>query len=248
MRLTALFFCLASLAACGGDGSSDDTSGQKDQKASKPELTISAPQEGATFTAGDNVHLKVTATVDGKGVEVTHADWSAGEWTRSGNDVDVTDLPVGALTLHVEALVDGATGTADVDITIEEPVDITPVGYHGSIQALMELHGDFDADATCNGNLTLTGYPEDKSIAGDGSCAIDSDYGSLGDAPFTIEGTAKDGNVSGDLIMDADGTEYRTPFTGTGSIGAAINVSYDKTHSADGNSLRIYGTWSATPD
>lgn len=248
MRLTALLLCLASLAACGGESSSDDTSGQKDQQKSKPVLTIAAPQDGATFTAGDDVHLNVTATVDGKGVAVAHADWSTGSWTRTGNDIDVTDLPIGAVTLHVEALVDGVTGTADVDITIEEPVDNTPVGYHGSIQALMEVHADIDVDATCFGNLTVTGLPADKTLTGEGSCEIDSDFGSLGDAPFTLEGTAKDGTLSGDLVMVAEGTEYRTPFTGTGSIGAPLNASYDKTFTVDGDSLRLYGTWSATPD
>lgn len=249
MRLTALFLSLASLSACDGGGSSDDTAGTKVQKKSQPELTVAAPEQGATYTLGEPVHLNVTAKVDGKSVAVSQVAWSAGGWSHTGNNVDVTDLPVGALTLHAEATVDGATATADVDITIEEPVDNTPVGYHGSIQALIELHSsDGDFDATCNGSLTLTGFPADKTISGSGACEIDSDFGSLGDAPFTLEGTAKDGNVSGDMVMEADGTEYRTPFTGTGSIGAAINANYDKTHSIDGGSLRLYGTWSATPD
>ena len=48
-------------------------------------------------------------------------------------------------------------------------------------------------------------------------------------------------------ILTADGQTERTPFTGTGSYGAAVNATFDGTFANGDGSLRLQGSFAASP-
>ena len=85
----------------------------------------------------------------------------------------------------------------------------------------------------------------DGAFSGTGQCQIEID--TTYDVPFTLEGTVGDGAIAGVMTLNADGTDYETPFAGTGRSGSTFSASYDTTHRTSDGDLRIYGTWTADP-
>jgi hypothetical protein len=228
------------------------------------ELTIlvNAPSPAATYYSNEGVPFEVIARVNSAPTDITHATWSLdnGAQEHDGASGTFSPMSAGEHTVHVEALVNGQTGSRDVTFTVLAPeadadtdadtdadadadADAdTDVIYRGVVAATIDYsgtYGDFGSD--CPGTIQFTVTPGGV-IAGDGTCNA-GDY----DFPFIVEGSATAGDVSGVLVMTSDGTEARTPFTGRGAVGNPMNASYDATHRSGGDSVHIYGTWNASP-
>ena len=105
--LTALL-----LTACGDKATDSGTTGT-------PTLTITSPSDGAWLDEGAEVTLSAVGR-HGSGVTANMSDlaWSAGDWAMEGNDLVVTDLPAGNLTLDAQVLIDGEVVTDSVEITV----------------------------------------------------------------------------------------------------------------------------------
>jgi hypothetical protein len=234
------------LVGCtGGDVvKTDDTAGGGDSGGSSSSdvaVRITSPEDGATFDFGQSIDFVAEATKDGDPTDIKSATWTIGELTKKGADVSIDDLPSGTWDVEVSAVIAKKTATDSISITINEP---PPMNYEGRAAIDLHLnHPDYgEYDDGCDGGLTfvLTG----TAFSGSGTCKEEL-FGET--FPFTVEGTVSGGNIEGNLILDADGTQYATPFTGTGKYGSAFNANFDYTHSADGASLRVYGTWNANP-
>ncbi|MDP2313378.1 MAG: hypothetical protein Q8P41_10765 [Pseudomonadota bacterium] len=248
MRFGLVVIALLSLPACSGDstdGTSDTDRPAKEGDDKVVTLTISAPQPGAEFDADEAVPLTVTAKRGAKATDIASATWTIGGWTGEGTSTEATGLPSGAHTVTVEAVVGEDTYSASVDITVLEPAQ-TFWSYAGTLEADVTLstadYGDFDDH--CSAPITFT--VDTGTLVGGGQCNVFEDFV---DDPlvFTLEGTVRGGNVTGFLIMATDGDPARTEFTGTGTVGNVLTASFDNTFRDSGNSVRIVGSWSATP-
>jgi hypothetical protein len=219
-------------------GSADDSGGSS---ATEVAVQIRSPADGATFDFGESVDFVAKATKDGSAAEIKSATWTVGDVTEKGAEVSIDDLPSGTWDVEVSAVIGKKTATDTISITIKDP---PPMNYEGRATIDLHLnHPDYgEYDDGCDGGLTfvVTG----AAFSGSGTCKeelFDETF------PFTLEGTVTGGNIEGNLILDADGTQYATPFTGTGKYGQPFSANYDYTHSADGATLRVYGTWNANP-
>jgi hypothetical protein len=251
LSVLPVLFCGTTTLSCAGS-TADSESGA--------ELTIliNAPSPAATYYSNEGVPFEVIARVDGSPTDITHASWSLdnGAQEHDGASGTFSPMSAGEHTAHVEALVNGQTGSRDVTFTVlvpEADADTdadtdadadadADVIYTGVVAATIDYsgsYGDFGSD--CPGTIQFTVTPGGV-MAGDGNCNA-SGY----DFPFTVEGSATAGDVSGTLVMTSDGTEARTPFTGRGAVGNPMNASYDATHRSGGDSVHIYGTWTASP-
>jgi hypothetical protein len=80
------------------------------------------------------------------------------------------------------------------------------------------------------------------AFEGGGTINCSSDFG---DESFYVamEGTASNGDVSGELVFEGN----RTAFSGSGTFGDAMSATFDGTFSNSDGSLRLQGSWSAAP-
>lgn len=242
MPVSLLFVSL--LAGCTESG--DSGSSSTTEKAEKATISLASPADGATVAEGEAVHFLVTAKLGKEDAEVNHAEWTAGTWSRTGNDFDATDLPVGDLTVSVEALVDGQTVTDTVTITVE-PAGPPQVSYRGTFSATASAQTDFgDVAGPCDGSVSFTATRDTKAIAGSGMCTWRTDFGDA-DIEFNMDGGWTTGSLAGDLILVYDGTEYRTAYTGTGNYNEKLDATFDTTIETADGSLRLNGSWSANP-
>ena len=237
---------LVLMLACTGTNSDDNGNDTKSGTATststgngaKVHLNITSPEDGAVFDYGEAVDFSVE-TSDGSKIKT--AEWTIGDISRKGTDVTIDSLPAGDLHVKVTATVGGSTLNKAVDITVNDPA---PLDYHGSVD--MQLHVKYqgnDFDDSCPGNLSFT-Y-DGTTLAGSGTCTEEL---ASQEFTFTLDGTSKGGSkISGDLILNSDGTEYSTPFEATGDYGKPINATYDYTHKNGSDSVRVYGTWTASP-
>jgi hypothetical protein len=239
----------------GCSGGSDDTGDTTD----KPDATITivSPTDGQVFAHGDSVPLEVKAKRGTHAVDVTRATWTIDDWTATGTTADATGLSDGAHTVSVEAVVEGTTLTSSVEITVQAhegdtdtdadtdtDVDFT---YGGQLDANVTVdspdYGTFDD--TCSTPISFT--LDDHVIAGAGNCHVFDDFGGV-DIAFTMDGTVYGGTVDGALVMlKDDGSEARTPFTGTGNAGSQLTATFDGSFSSPDGSLRIQGSWTGSP-
>jgi hypothetical protein len=188
-----------------------------------PELlvAIASPVDGATSVSGDEVQLSATvAWSDGSAAEGIWV-WTAPEFELAGNNQVTTDLPVGSYALTATAVVGETTAQASVDVTVEQG----PVEYGGAIDAKVDIKGGLG----------------DYTVPCDGRCfAVALDYG------FTIEGRIDGGVLTGTMLGDNATADQAVELTGSMS-GDTIEAAFDRTWTNSSGSLRIYGTWSATP-
>lgn len=252
MRIGLVLLSLLVLSACSGgtsDGASDrpPKDGEDTEDTTDREITIAiaAPQPGREFDADEAVPLEVTAKNGSRATDVTSATWTIGAWNGEGVSTEATGLPSGAHTISVAAVVAGDTYTATVDITVLE-LAVTNWTYAGTLEADVIIstqdYGDFDDHCSTPISFAL----DSGTLTGSGTCAVFGDL-DVEPIPFAMEGTVRGGTISGALIMTFDGTEARTPFDGSGDAGDPLSAAFDSTHRDSGNSVRIMGTWSATP-
>jgi hypothetical protein len=238
---------LALAMSCSGSG---DTDKEPAEKAGEAALAIVSPADGDTFEAGTDVALEVEGTVDGRAVEAKQVAWTVGDWTGTGASTSASGLPPGTYTVSVEASVDGTTLTDSVSIEVTRPEGDADtdtdadadLSYAGTLEADVYIESDnFDIDDHCSAALAFL-VDGLGGLAGSATCNVfDTDI------PFTIEGRAQDGVVTGNLVMTYDGEEGRTPFTGTGDPGTPMQATFDSTFTSSDGSLRIAGSWSAVP-
>lgn len=244
MRALWLLF----LVGCsGGDDTikTDDTAGGGDDSGGSTDndfaVRIKSPEDGATFDFGESVDFVAKATKNGEATDIKTATWTIGPVVEKGDDISIDDLPSGTWDVELSAVVGKQTLTESVSITIK---DAPPMNYEGRANIDLHLdHPDYgEYDDGCDGGLTFVATG--SAFSGSGTCKEEL-FGET--FPFTLEGTVAGGNIEGSLILDADGTQYSTPFTGSGKYGDSFNANFDYTHSADGATLRVYGTWNADP-
>lgn len=242
MRLASLLPLF--LLACSGSTDGSDPDGtDKDKQEAEVTIELLSPSEGEEFPYGESVPLHVEAKRNGNPVAIESATWTVGGWTGTGKETEATGLEPGAKTVEVEAVVGGETYTASVGITIAEPVVYT---YSGTFEArvVANIDGLGEFEDTCR---TTIGFTVDAGVlAGSGVCAVFDEY-DFEPLSFMMEGTVGGGAVEGDLVMSLDGSEARTPFSGTGRSGQPLEASFDTTHRSGDGSVRIVGTWSASP-
>lgn len=243
MLLFAFVSCTPSDADSGG-GESDAIT-----------VEILSPDHGEKFDKGDNIHFEVSVKAGQADAKTESVVWTIGREELRGAEADFSRLDPGSHDVEVEVTVDGKTYSDDIGITVRDAggdadtdtdtdtdtdVDVD-VQYSGSLTTHIWLEGDFDYDDDCNGTVSIT-FTASDTLVGTGQCRL-GDY----DFPYTIDGVGNRGNLSGDMILTSEGVEYMTPFTGTGERSSPINASFDKTFRDGGNSIRIQGSWSATP-
>lgn len=232
------------LLACAG-GDTDDGTGPdgRDPKSAEITIAILSPAEGDEFPYGEPVPLSVEVERNGEATAADSVTWTVGTWTGRGKETEATGLRAGAVAVEVEVVAGGETLTASVGIVVAEPIVYT---YSGPFQAdvIAEIDGLGSFDDSCASTIRFT--LDAGVVSGSGVCAVFDDF-DLDPITFTVEGTATGGNVRGDLVMALDGEEARTPFSGTGTAGAAFTASFDTTHRSSDGSVRIVGTWTANP-
>ena len=247
-------FIFPSLLLLSCTGTADE--GDDGEKAEPLEVEILSPEHGSSWSEGETIPLEVTAT-QGKGeATVDTVGWTIGGEEYRGQSPPARNLDPGNYDVVVDVVVDdkhysgrvgievteggGDTDTdTDADADADADVDYT---YAGTLSSHIWLSGDFDYDADCPGTVSFVAT-RDGTLAGTGYCRLDGDY----DMNYQIEGTVNGRNLSGDMVMVDGGTEYRTPFTGTGGLGDTMSASFDKTYRESGNELRIQGSWTASP-
>jgi hypothetical protein len=245
-------FACASAAEEGGEDEADIT------------VEITSPERGERFTTTDTVHLQVRVQENGRTpAELGDVVWTVAGERAQGLTAEVKRLDEGTWDVKVDAAVKGVhysdrisitvtRGEGDADTDSDSDVDADAdadadadgdVTFSGTLSAHVWYDGEFGTfDGSCPGPLTLT-WKTDDTLAGSGQCQLDGEY----DLPFTIDGRGNGGNISGDLIMDSDGTEYRTPYTGSGKKNTDLSANFDKTFRDGSDSVRIAGTWAASP-
>ncbi len=240
---------LVPLFACTSSGTSSGDSAS----ALPITLRIVSPKDGAHFDWDAKIPLEIGVKQGQADVEARVVDWTVGDQSFQGASTTAFGLDPGDYTVLVDAVVDGDHYGESVKITVDEKpggdtggdTGVPPgsVTYLGTMAAHVWYDGSYGTfDGDCPGNVTV--YITDVGVmSGTGHCVLDGQF----DMDFVIDGTQGKGAISGALVADVDGTEYRTPFTGTGKDGQHLDAAYDKTFNDAGESLRIAGTWAADP-
>lgn len=245
-------FLLLPLLACTPADSGGDSGGGVPITAK-----IVTPKDGDHFDWDEAIELEAGARQGPAAADMTGVTWTVGDKTARGPTAEITNLAPGDYTVTVDVVVGGEHYGDSVDITVnEKPADTgggdtggdtgappDSITYVGAMNAHVWYDGTYGAfDGDCPGNVTVY-IVKDGTMSGTGHCVLDGQY----DMDFLIDGTQGGGKVSGALVANVDGTDYRTPFNGTGKDGGHLEATYDKTFQTGGDSLRIAGDWSADP-
>ena len=84
-----------------------------------PTLTIVSPIDGVWLDEGaDTVLSAVGRDASGSSVALDELLWSTEGWEITGNDVTVTDLPAGNITLSAEIQIDGQAVADSVELSV----------------------------------------------------------------------------------------------------------------------------------
>ena len=144
MKVGSGLLALLALGACNGkDGSTEDHG--------RPTINIVSPEDGATFTQGDEVQLEAEAIYDdGTDAIMTDTTWTAGDWSGQGTSLTTTDLPAGNLTLEVGATVD------DKDLSTKIHITVNTAGGEG------EGEGEGDTDVVADDTGGVRAIPAGK--------------------------------------------------------------------------------------
>lgn len=218
----------ALLAACGTD----------------PVLSfdISSPTAGTSVAQGTSVHLEGVTTLDGEVVEAP-TTWTSGDWSVTGNPVDVTNLPVGLHTLTASVVYTELTVSSTVALEIVPG----PVDYSGALTAKADVVGSgINQTFDCVSDyLNFTVQP-DGALAGEGSCTLSLPIIGPRTEVFTLTGTIVDGVVHGSMTV-SEAADQPTNFNGTQGSDGAVIADFDQNFSSANGTLRLYGTIAATP-
>lgn len=245
---------LFALLSCSGKDGGDDSA-----PAAELTVLVNAPSPASTYYSNEPVPFEVVARLGGDPVDVSHATWSLddGAQEKEGATGNFDAMSAGDHTVHVEVLASGNNASRDVTFTVSAPegdadtdadtdtdTDADATQFIGTIDANIDYHGDFgDFGSPCPGTLSFT-LDAAHVIVGSGTCqTTDGGY----DFPFTMDGSANAGDVSGNLVMTYDGTDALTPYTGHGGSQTTITANYDETFHSGSDTIRIYGSFSADP-
>lgn len=108
------FVALVALASIGcGDKDGGDSG------TSTVVLSIVSPDDGAFLDEGAEVFLDVEAR-DESGAElpVTDVSWEADGWSAEGDEITVSDLPVGEFELRATGVNDAKTLSASIEVYV----------------------------------------------------------------------------------------------------------------------------------
>jgi len=203
---------------------------------------ISSPTAGATFEQGSSVHLEGVTTLDGEVVEAS-VTWASGDWSVTGNPIDVANLPVGAHTLTASVVVSELTTSASVDIEITPG----PVDYSGTLTAKADVAGSgINQTFDCVSDYLSFTVQTDGALAGEGSCTLSIPILGPRTEIFTLTGTIVDGVVHGSMTV-SEAADQPTNFNGTQGVDGAVTADFDQNFSSNNGTLRLYGTIAATP-
>lgn len=224
-------------------------------------LVVKSPEDGADYSEGDTIDLQVQVKEGGKLVDARSVVWTVGDLTERGATtfVEASRLDAGKVDVSVDVSYGGNQYNETLSITIGGGGDTgkdtgkdtgndtgtTPgtVTYTGTMASHIWYDGQYGSfDGDCPGTVDFT-IDEAGTLSGTGWCLLDGEY----DFYYTLEGVQGRGEISGSLIAESDGTEYRTPFTGTGTDGSTQESAWDKTFNDSGERLRIAGTFVADP-
>jgi hypothetical protein len=224
-------------------------------------LTVKSPEDGATYEWGETIDLEVQVKEGGKVVDARSVVWTLGDRTERGASsfIEAERLDAGSVDVSVDVAYGGNQYNQRLSIKIDDGggggedtgkdtgKDTGNNGGSGTYSGTMASHiwydgeyGRFDGD--CPGTVDFT-IDDAGALSGTGWCRLDGEY----DFYYTLEGVQGRGDITGTLIAESDGTEYRTPFTGTGKDGETQQAEWDKTFQTGGDSLRIAGSFVADP-
>jgi len=218
----------ALLAACGTD--------------SVLSFELISPTAGDVYDQGAPVHLEGVTTLDGLVVDAPLV-WTSGEWTTTGNALDVTDLAVGVHNLGVVASWEGMEAGADLSIEVLAG----PVDYAGTLTAKADVaSGSFQETYDCVSDYLNFVLQPDGSFVGEGACTMDLPIIGTRTEVFTINGTADGATVSGTMTV-SEAADQPTSFSGTKTDDGTISSTFDQSFTDGSGTLRLYGTFTATP-
>jgi hypothetical protein len=223
-------------------------------------INVKSPEDGAAYEWGDTIDLEVQVREGGKVVDARTVVWTVGDRTERGAStfVEASRLDAGEVDVSVDVTYGGNQYNQRLTITVDDGgggkdtgkdtggdtgVASGSIAYSGTMASHIWYDGEYGRfDGDCPGTVDFA-IDEEGTMAGTGWCLLDGQY----DFYYTIEGLQGRGEISGSLIAEGDGQEYRTPFTGTGKDGETQEASWDKTFNSGGDSLRIAGSFTANP-
>ena len=104
------------IVACGSADKDDSSEIETDEIYS---LNIVSPASDASYASGELVGLSVAVESNsGTIATLDQVIWETGDWTASGNNLNVSDLPDGSRSLSVTVASMGETFSGAVDIHI----------------------------------------------------------------------------------------------------------------------------------
>ncbi len=203
-----------------------------------PEVAVEilSPVRGPAYFAGQEVLLDALVTADGVAVGPTPT-WRAPDWERSANLIRVTDLPLGTYVIEVEAEWERGVGSAEVEITVEEPPP-EPIVHVGTTDIQIDITSPYYTGTVpcAHQSLELTLHP-DGTVAGEGRCDA------VGERLIWFEGAVSGAEFTG--TMRLDGQEEALDFVGARGEGT-LTASFDGTFTSGQGSMRLYGSFTAT--
>lgn len=226
-------------------------------------VVVTSPKDGERFSEDDVIDLEVQLKQGGKLVDARTVVWTVGDLTERGAStfVEASRLDAGEVDVSVDVNYGGKQYNQQLTITVagqgedtgkdtgkdtgqDTGTDPGSIAYTGTMASHIWYDGEYgEFDGDCPGTVDFV-IDEAGAVVGTGWCVLDGEY----DFYYTLDGTQGRGSISGSLILVGDdGTEYSTPFSGTGTDGSTQEASWDKTFRTGGDSLRIAGSFVADP-
>jgi len=237
MKNVLLGCLLFSVTACGKGG--DDTGVDLDP----PSMEIVSPVEGDSFMVDSEVALLATGSyeVSGDPVDLSALAWTntAGDWSASGPDLVVTDLPIGETVLTASFEVNGRVLSDTVAITIEAP-PAEPVDFVGPFNGYVELYSaeyNITLDDDCIGTINVT-LETDSSVVGTLHCEA---FGESVD--LDVNGTVSGSELHG--VFSFEDSVEKVAFDGTYSEDDGMWAEYDSAFSNEDGTLTLTGDFNA---
>ncbi len=242
MRLVSLV--VVPLACGGSDGQiSTDTGGEDPGPIV---LQVLSPASGSSVGLGEEVVLSAAASseVSGETIALDSLEWrlNTGDWSATGNELKVSDFPVGSHQLIATGRRGSREATDAVDLIVEG-------GTHelsGRLRVTLEISdGQWTFDDDCDVPVVL--LMENSAFAGTSApCEFFEQFEDYKETiEWIVSGTESSGVVSGELGV-ADGAE-NIPFDGTWDASTkALSGTFDVAGSNTDGEVRFYGSIEAS--